>query len=90
MAALVLYVAVLDRLALGAHLRRLSDPQAPLKTRLVACAHASDTFFYRRTALRQVRELSQDSETPEALRPGAAKTIRILRHGLAEASEDPI
>ncbi len=50
LAAVVLYVAVLDRAALAAHLSRLRDPQASVETRLSAATQATTTFFYQETA----------------------------------------
>jgi len=78
LAAVVLYVAVLDRTALGAHLSRLSDAAAPLPARVVACRQATDTFFYAGTALAAVRSVADDAAAPAPLRQAAADVARSL------------
>ena len=59
----------------GAHLSRLMDAKAPLATRLVACYHAADTFFYRQTALRRLREAADDPACPKAVQESATRVI---------------
>jgi len=78
LAAVVLYVAALDRLALGTHLSHLRDPGEPVRARITACCHASDTFFYRKTALARVRAVADDPQTPLALRDVARGAARFL------------
>ncbi len=68
LAAVMLYVAVLDGAALDAHLSRLTDTEAPLVTRLVACDQARYTFFYRKTAFKEVEAVADDETAPEELR----------------------
>ena len=78
LAAVVLYVAALDRAALGSHLSRLADPQASVATRMVASWQARDTFFYRATAVRAYEKVAADSEAPAAVRELAAAGARWL------------
>ena len=79
LAAVVLYVAALDRAVLGAYLGRMDDPEAPLATRVVACEQATDTFFYRRTALAAMEKLASDLQAPAPLRSAAGEAVRELR-----------
>jgi hypothetical protein len=72
LAGVVLYVAALDRMALGVHLSRLADPAASLPSRLVACRLAPGTFFHRETALRELLTVSRNASAPEALRTTAS------------------
>jgi len=78
LAAVVLYVAALDRLALGTHLSHVRDAQAPLAARITACWHATDTFFYRKTALAGVRAVADDPQAPSALCDVAQGAARVL------------
>jgi len=78
LAAVVLYVAALDRAALGTHLSRLADPQASVATRAIASWQARETFFYRTTALRAYEKVAADSEAPAAVRELAAAGARWL------------
>jgi len=71
LACIVLYVAVLDRAVLAAHLDRLEDGQAPLPARLTACQQLPYTFFFRETALGRLTAVSEDDSAPEQLRTRA-------------------
>jgi hypothetical protein len=75
---ITLYVAVLDRMALGAHLSRLTNADAPLPARLVACSQSGETFFYRSTAIRELEALLKEEATPPALRESANRKLNIL------------
>jgi hypothetical protein len=68
LAGVVLFVAVLDRAALGSHLSRVEDREAPLGTRMTGCMHSADTFFYRGTAASRLLTVLEDDATPEPLR----------------------
>jgi len=76
LAAVVLYVAALDRAVLRAHLSRMENPNASLPARVIACEQAADTFFYRKTALARLRELARDTTVPEPLRERAGQMAR--------------
>ncbi len=78
LAAVVLYVAALDRIALGTHLAHLRDAKAPLAARITACWHATDSFFYRKTALASVRAVADDPQAPSALRDVATEAAQVL------------
>ena len=78
LAAVVLYVAALDRIALGTHLSHLRDATEPVRARLTACCHATDSFFYRKTALACVRAVADDPQAPSALRDVAQEADRVL------------
>jgi len=77
----VLYVAVLDRMTLSIHLSHLTDPQAPLRDRLMACYQVPHTFFYRNKALREVEIIAKDPSIPEPLHNLARKTAILLKSG---------
>jgi len=76
--AMVLYVAALDRWALGAHLSHLADPSAPLRDRITACDQATDTFFYGKTAIEGLRKVADDPATPSVLRDRARETAENI------------
>ena len=78
LACMVLYVAVLDRAALGAHLSRLRDEEATIATRLTACAQARHTFFYRETTREALEGVAEAEDTPPLLREAAVKTAAEL------------
>jgi len=78
LAAVVLYVAALDRIALGTHLSHLRDAKEPVGARITACCYATDSFFYRKTALARVRAVAADAQAPSALRDVAQEAARIL------------
>jgi len=82
LAAVVLYAAAVERVALGTHLSHMENADAPLPTRLAGCTRAPDTFFYRRTALRRVQTVADDAEAPEALRTFATETARAITASL--------
>lgn len=82
LALLVLYVAGLDRLALGVHLDKLSDGDAPTGVRVRGCAQAMDTFFYRQTAIHSMEEAARDASAPEMLRTTARAGADALREPL--------
>jgi len=79
LAAVVLYVAALDRAVVGAHLSRAADAERPVATRLVACHQAVDTFFYRGTATRRLEALAEDAEAPRPVRGSAEAAAAELR-----------
>jgi hypothetical protein len=68
LSGVVLFTAVLDRAALGSHLSRVEDKEAPIAVRMTGCVHAADTFFYRGTAASRLRSVMEDDATPETLR----------------------
>jgi len=68
LAGVVLFVAMLDRAALGAHLSRVEDREAPLGTRMTGCVRAADTFFYRGPAGSRLSKVLDDDATPDTLR----------------------
>jgi len=78
LAAIVLYVAALDRVVLGAHLAHLRDANARLGARVTACCRLTDTFFHRRTALGGARAVADDPQAPSALRDVAQEAARVL------------
>jgi hypothetical protein len=78
LALTALYVAVLDRAALGAHLSRLEDKEASPAVRLAACAHAADTFFHRRTAFRRIGAMIDDGGTSTELRGVCREALEVL------------
>ena len=78
LAAAIVYVAILDRAVLGHHLAHLNDPAAPTPARLVACAQATDTYFFRRTALDKLRWVGRDRKAPPRLRSLAAEGAAML------------
>jgi hypothetical protein len=81
LAGVILYAATLDRLVLGAHLRRIADPQTPIASRLTACTGTTCTFFYGRTAHAGLERLGQDESAPAALRTAARSAAAALGTG---------
>ena len=74
LAAMVLYVALLDRVVLGVHMSKLEDAKAPVGVRCTACIQASDTFFYRETARERIQAVGEDAKASAPLRE-QAKTV---------------
>ena len=72
------FVALLDRSAVGSHLARLADSEAPVITRMTAARQASDTFFYRANARQRLEGIAADEDEPEALRREARTALRWL------------
>jgi len=64
----VLYVVALDRSTLAYHLARMDDKTATVEVRLLGCTQATDTFFFRKTVLKQVEAAAQDENAPPELR----------------------
>jgi hypothetical protein len=83
LAGVVLYVAALERIALGVHLSKLADPQAPISSRLTACREAPGTFFHRGTARRELQSVAADTKAPPALRAAASDSLS----GLSQRAE---
>ena len=73
LAAVVLYVAAIDRVALGVNLSYAEDKDAPIAVRLLGCARARDTFFYGKTAERRTQAVIDDPNTPSQLRELATR-----------------
>ena len=73
LAAMVLYVAVLDRVALGVNLSYAEDKDAPIAVRLLGYARAHDTFFYQETATESLQALADDLDAPRQLRESAIR-----------------
>jgi hypothetical protein len=78
LATIVLYVAAIDRIALGMHMSHAQDTDAPLSKRLIACGAASNTFFFANTASSQLRTIANDKQTPDALKYRAGRNARLL------------
>jgi hypothetical protein len=77
--AVVLYVVLLDRAVLGYHMHRLNDTTATAEERLLACAQATDTFFFRETALKRVEAVAKDRNAPPELVSLAERVRSSLR-----------
>ena len=79
--AMVLYVAIFDRLLVSYNLSRLTSAGETLQTRLVATGRVAATFFYRQTAGEAIRDVSvkQGSDIPPELR----KTLDAVKEELA-------
>jgi len=75
----ILFVAAADRLVLGAHLSRLADEAAPLATRMRACREATNTFFYRATALGKIASIAEAEAEADHLRYVARESAGYLR-----------
>lgn len=75
LAVMVLYVAVLDGLALSTHLGRLRDAGAPVSERMRGCVQAGDTFFHRASADRALRAVAEDASAPDELRQLARRVL---------------
>jgi hypothetical protein len=88
LATVVLYVAALDRVALGVHMSYIQDAEAPLGKRLIACQAAADTFFFAKTAANQLREIADDEASPDTLRYRARRMSRLL-NAVAYAEKTP-
>lgn len=78
LAGLVLYVAVLDRLAVSAHLSRMEDETASVATRIIACQQAAETFFYGDTALERIASAGAEPAAPPQLREHAQAIAAVL------------
>ena len=57
-ATVVLYVAAIDRIALGMHLSYARDTETPLSKRMTACQGAANTFFFAKTASSRLRAIA--------------------------------
>ncbi len=78
LAAVVLYVAALERVALGVHVSKLSDPKASLASRLTACEMAPQTFFHAERAYAALLAVSKDASAPPPLRSASTKSASGL------------
>ena len=78
----VLYVAAIDRIALGMHISYARDTEAPLSKRMIACQAATNTFFFAKTASSRLYAVADDQQSPEALRHRAGRDS-ILLGGIA-------
>ena len=78
----ILFVAAADRLALGAHLSRLADEAAHPATRMLACREATNTFFYRATALDEIGAIAKAEAAPDHLRYVARESAGYLRRAM--------
>lgn len=76
LAAVILYVAVLDRLVLRANLGVLNDPAAPPAARMLACRQAGRSFFYLPTARRALGAVAADAAAPPEVRKSAADAAK--------------
>ena len=74
LAAIVILAGAMDRAALGIHAGRLLDARATARERQLACLRMADTFFFRKTARREVEKVLQDP----ALREAARTALPIL------------
>ena len=74
----ILYVAAIDRIALGMHMSHAQDTDASLSERLAACGAASNTFFFANTASSQLRSIASDKQTPDSLKYRAGRNARLL------------
>jgi hypothetical protein len=83
LAAVVLYVAALERVALGVHVSKLSDPKATLASRLTASEMAPQTFFHAERAYTALLDVAKDASAPRPLRSATAKGARDLFPGRA-------
>ena len=79
LAAVVLYVAALDRAALGMHLARLEDKSAAPVVRRVACLQATETFFYGNTALARIEAVAKDEASPKELKGLAVEAAKRMK-----------
>jgi hypothetical protein len=77
--AIVLYVAALDRLAVGTHAGMLTSVEAPLPGRIVASQCIADTFFYRGLARTRLEAVAKDERAPSSLRTSAEVSLNVLR-----------
>jgi hypothetical protein len=78
LATVVLYVAAIDRIALGMHLSYARDTEAPMSKRLIACQAATNTFFFAKTASNQLRTIADDQLSPEDLQHRAGRGSVLL------------
>ncbi len=78
LAAVVLYVAALERVALGVHVSKLSDSKASLASRLTASEMAPQTFFHAERAYAALLEVAKDASAPRPLRSATVKGAREL------------
>ena len=86
LATVVLYVAAIDRIALGMHMSHAQDTEASLSKRLIACQGAANTFFFARTASSQLRAIVDDRLSPDALQYRAGRNS-ILLAAIADTGE---
>ncbi len=63
----VLFMVAVDRSMLAYHLDRMDDKTATVEERLLGCAQATDTFFFRKTALKHVEAVVKDGNAPPEL-----------------------
>jgi len=78
LATVVLYVAAIDRIALGMHISYARDTEVPLSKRLIACRAVTNTFFFAKTASSQLRTIADDQLSPEALQHRAGRGSILL------------
>jgi len=78
LATVVLYAAAIDRVALGMHLSHARNTETPLSKRLIACQGAANTFFFAKTASRQLRAIADDKLSPESLKHRAGRNSILL------------
>ncbi len=79
LAGTILYVAALDRVMLTTHLSHLENKAAPAAERQVACAEATSTFFFGKTAAERIDRVAKAPSTPKELKELAAEAGRIMR-----------
>ena len=84
LAGTILYVAALDRAVLATHLSRLDNASAPVAERKIACAEATGTFFYGKTAIERFDAVVKDPGAPMALRELAAQAGGTMRRRVGE------
>jgi hypothetical protein len=75
LACVLLYAALLDRLVLAAHARRLADADQPVAVRCLAVAALPGTVFYQTSAKAALTAAAQDPSAPAALRAQAAQRL---------------
>ena len=78
MAVVILYAAAMDRAVLSMNVTHLNDQAAPLAVRTAACRQTAMSFFYGKTALREIQAVASDPSAPPALKKCADQTARVL------------
>ena len=78
MAVVLLYAAAMDRVVLGMNVAHLNDPTASPVMRITACRQTAMSFFYGKTALREIQAVAADASAPSALQACAKQTTQTM------------
>ena len=78
LAVVILYAAAMDRGVLGMNVSHLTDASAPSVVRTTACRQTAMSFFYGKTALREIEAVASDRTATAALSQCARHTAEEM------------